>query len=153
MKNLAFFLVFLISADVAIGQSSMTACYLSGSFTKCILPVNTASMAGPATATTSGYLASGDWTTFNGTQATITEGSLTDATSPSVITVGSGTGAVIGSGTTLTVSKAAANGNGYLSSADWQTFNGKGSGSVTSVTASSPLTGGTITTSGLPDWD
>jgi hypothetical protein len=45
---------------------------------------------------------------------------------------------------------AAANGsvNGYLTSTDWTTFNSKGSGTVTSITAGTGLTGGTITTSG-----
>ena len=38
--------------------------------------------------------------------------------------------------------------SGYLSSADWTTFNSKGSGTVTSVTGGTYLTGGTITTTG-----
>lgn len=39
---------------------------------------------------------------------------------------------------------------GLLSSTDWNTFNGKGggSGTVTSITTTSPLTGGTITSTG-----
>jgi hypothetical protein len=38
--------------------------------------------------------------------------------------------------------------SGYLSSTDWNTFNGKGTGSVTSITAGTGLSGGTITSSG-----
>lgn len=37
---------------------------------------------------------------------------------------------------------------GCLSSADWTTFNGKGSGTVTSVATSNGITGGTITSTG-----
>jgi hypothetical protein len=38
--------------------------------------------------------------------------------------------------------------NGYLTSTDWTTFNGKGSGTVTSITAGTGLSGGTITSTG-----
>jgi hypothetical protein len=38
--------------------------------------------------------------------------------------------------------------NGYLTSTDWNTFNGKGNGTVTSITAGTGLSGGTITSSG-----
>lgn len=38
--------------------------------------------------------------------------------------------------------------NGYLTSTDWNTFNNKGSGSVTSIATTWPITGGTITTTG-----
>ena len=72
MKKLALVLLLIASADVAIGQSSMTACYLSGSSTTCILPVNVQSMAGPANLTTSGYLSSGDWKNFNAAAAGVT---------------------------------------------------------------------------------
>ncbi len=37
---------------------------------------------------------------------------------------------------------------GFLSSTDWTTFNGKGSGTVTSVATTAPITGGTITGTG-----
>ncbi len=37
---------------------------------------------------------------------------------------------------------------GFLSSADWTTFNSKGSGTVTSIATTSPITGGTITGTG-----
>lgn len=81
----------------------------------------------------SGYLSSTDWNTFNSKQATITQGNLTEATS-SVLTITGGTSAIIGSGLTIQVKLAATAQSGYLSSTDWNTFNSKGSGSVTSVT-------------------
>lgn len=37
---------------------------------------------------------------------------------------------------------------GFLTSTDWTTFNNKGSGSVTSIATTSPITGGTITSTG-----
>jgi hypothetical protein len=49
---------------------------------------------------------------------------------------------------TISISQATTSTNGYLSSTDWNTFNNKGSGSVTSITAGTGLSGGTITTSG-----
>lgn len=49
---------------------------------------------------------------------------------------------------TVSIPVATGSANGYLSSTDWTTFNGKGSGSVTSVAAGRGLNGGTITTSG-----
>jgi hypothetical protein len=94
-----------------------------------------------------GYLSSTDWNTFNSKEPALTKGNLTEATS-SVLTITGGTTAVIGSGTSIEVKQASGSQSGYLSSSDWTTFNNKGSGTVTSITASSPLTGGTITSSG-----
>jgi hypothetical protein len=37
---------------------------------------------------------------------------------------------------------------GFLTSTDWSTFNGKGSGTVTSIATTGPITGGTITGTG-----
>lgn len=50
------------------------------------------------------------------------------------IAITSGTGAVIGAGTSIAQHVADTTHNGYLSSTDWNTFNGKGAGTVTSVT-------------------
>lgn len=77
-----------------------------------------------ADTTHNGYLSSTDWNTFNSKQPTITTGNLTDAGTDG-ITVTGGTGAVIGSGTSLAQHVADATHNGYLASADWNTFNGK----------------------------
>jgi hypothetical protein len=49
---------------------------------------------------------------------------------------------------TISISQSSGSTNGYLSSTDWNTFNNKGSGSVTSVATDATMTGGTITTSG-----
>lgn len=46
-------------------------------------------------------------------------------TGSSVLTITGGTGSVIGSGTTIQVTQASSLNNGYLTSGDWITFNGK----------------------------
>jgi hypothetical protein len=71
------------------------------------------------------------------------------------VTAVTGTAPVVSSGgTTPAISMAAAttSTNGYLTSADWNTFNGKGSGTVTGVTATSPVvsSGGTAPVISLP---
>lgn len=103
-------------------------------------------------AASNGYLSSTDWNTFNNKQATITTGNLTEATS-SVLTITGGTGSVLGSGTTIQVKQASGSQNGFISSTDWTTFNGKqnalgGTGIVKS-------TGGTISylTDSTSNWD
>lgn len=77
-----------------------------------------------ADSTHNGYLSSTDWSTFNGKQSALTFGNLTDAGTDG-ITVTGGTGAVIGTGTSLSQRVADTTHNGYLSSTDWTTFNGK----------------------------
>ncbi len=130
-----------------------------------------------AGASSSGYLSSADWTIFNnkqnaltfgnvispdmtitggkaavlgtGTTLTINKGDLTETTS-SVLTITGGTNAVLGSGTTIKVKPANANQSGYLSSADWNTFNNKLDalplGNLTSSDIT--ITGGTNAVSG-----
>ena len=70
-------------------------------------------------------------------------GTVTSVTGTAPVSVATGT-------TTPVISMAAANTttNGYLTSTDWNTFNGKGSGTLTSITAGTGLSGGTITSSG-----
>lgn len=63
-------------------------------------------------------------------------GDLTDAGTDGIIVTG-GTGAVHGSGTSIAQHIADTSHNGYLSSTDWNTFNGKGSGTVTSISVAS----------------
>ena len=77
-----------------------------------------------ASGSQNGYLASADWTTFNNKQNALTFGDLTDVGTDG-ISVTSGTGAVIGSGTSISQHVSDASHNGYLSSTDWSTFNGK----------------------------
>lgn len=82
--------------------------------------------------------------------------SITTAANPQgTVTSVTGTAPVVSSGgATPAISMAAATSsvNGYLTSADWVTFNSKGSGSVTSVAATVPsflsVAGSPITTSG-----
>lgn len=73
---------------------------------------------------TTGALSSTDWNTFNGKQSALTLGNLTDAGTDG-ITITGGTGAVVGSGTSISQRVADTTHNGYLSSTDWNTFNGK----------------------------
>lgn len=78
-----------------------------------------------ATTSTTGALTSTDWNTFNGKQAALTFTNLADAGTDG-ITVTNGTGAVIGaSPVTLSQHVSDTTHNGYLSSTDWNTFNGK----------------------------
>jgi hypothetical protein len=79
---------------------------------------------GLSSTSTTGALSSTDWNTFNSKQNALTIGNLTDAGTDG-ITVTGGTGAVIGSGTSISQHVADSTHNGYLSSADWSTFNGK----------------------------
>lgn len=88
-----------------------------------------------ASASTNGFLSSADWTTFNSKEPAVTKGNLTEATS-SVLTITNGTGAVIGSGTSIQVSQSSASTSGYLSSADWTTFNGKASYAFKTISVS-----------------
>lgn len=83
-------------------------------------------------ASTDGYLSSTDWNTFNSKEPALTKGNLTEATS-AVLTITGGTGAVIGSGTTIQVAQSSSTTSGYLSSTDWNTFNGKAGSSFTTI--------------------
>ena len=116
--------------DIAVSNSPVTS---SGNIT---LDIPTASAANR------GALSSTDWTTFNSKEPALTKGDLTESTS-SILTISNGTGAVIGSGTSIQVAQATNTTSGFLSSTDWQTFNGKTSntGTVTSVGLSYTTTG------------
>lgn len=95
-----------------------------------------------ANTSNTGLLSSTDWNTFNGKQAALTIGNLTDAGTDGIVVTG-GTGAVIGSGTSLAQHVADSTHNGYLSSTDWSTFNGKqASGNyITALTGDATATG------------
>ena len=77
-----------------------------------------------SSASANGYLSSTDWSTFNSKEPALTKGNLTESTS-SVLTISGGSSAVIGSGTTIQVKQASSTQSGFLSSTDWNTFNGK----------------------------
>jgi len=91
-----------------------------------------------ANATTAGYLSSADWNTFNNKSST--NGTVTNvsANGSSPLSVTNGTTAPI-----INITQSSNTTDGYLSSADWNTFNGKQpAGSyLTAVTADSPLSG------------
>lgn len=92
-----------------------------------------------ASASVRGLLSSTDWSTFNGKQNILTRGNLTETVS-SILTITGGTNAVIGSGSTIQVKQSSGSQNGYLSSADWTTFNNK----LSSVTSPIVNTSGVV---------
>ena len=154
---------------IAIGSTFGTSVTANGawSFSTPLVATNMVQ----STTSTSGYLSSTDWNTFNskystgGALGTPSSGTLTNCTglpvggisatgtpssttylrgdgtwsTVSAIGVTSVTGtAPIAVSTTLgvanvSISQATTSTNGYLSSTDWNTFNGKGSGTVTSA--------------------
>lgn len=95
---------------------------------------------------TDGYLTSTDWSTFDGKQDALSIGNLTAAGTDG-IAVTAGTGAVIGSGTSIAQHVSDSTHNGYLTSTDWSTFNGKQAsltiGNLTSGTTGVSVSGGT----------
>jgi hypothetical protein len=98
-----------------------------------------------ASSVSNGYLQGSDWTTFNNKQNALSITNLTDVGTDG-ITITNGTGAVIGaSPVTLSQQAASAITNGYLTKTDWAIFNGKGSGTITTVTGTTPISssGGT----------
>jgi hypothetical protein len=93
-----------------------------------------------ATASVNGYLTSADWTTFNSKGS----GTVTSVAAITLGTSGTDLSSTVATGTTtpvitLNVPTASASNRGALSSADWTTFNNKGSGTVTSVTGTAPV--------------
>lgn len=79
---------------------------------------------GLASSGVTGALSGTDWNTFNGKQSALTIGNLADSGTDGISVTG-GTGAIIGSGASLSQHVADSTHNGYLSSTDWSTFNGK----------------------------
>lgn len=88
-----------------------------------------------ATSSVNGYLASTDWNTFNSKQSALTFGSI--STSTTGVSVGSGTNSTVGPNVTVNVQTANTSQSGLLSASDWNTFNGKGSGTVMAVSVAS----------------
>lgn len=89
-----------------------------------------------SSASQDGYLSSTDWNTFNNKQSTLTLGDLTDVGTDG-ITITGGTGAVVGSGTSISQHVSDATHSGYLSSTDWNTFNGKANVNTGDITETS----------------
>jgi hypothetical protein len=99
-----------------------------------------------ATGSVNGYLTSTDWTTFNNKG----NGTVTSVAALTLGTTGTDVSSSVATGTTtpvitLNLPTASSTNRGLLSSADWTTFNNKGSGTVTSVTGTAPVvsSGGT----------
>jgi hypothetical protein len=93
-----------------------------------------------ATTSVNGYLTSTDWNTFNSKGS----GTVTSVAALTLGTTGTDLSSTVATGTTtpvitLNVPTASASNRGALSSADWTTFNNKGSGTVTSVTGTAPV--------------
>jgi len=82
----------------------------------------------------------------------LTLGTYTTGTVTSISTTGPITGGTITSSGTISINQATTSTDGYLSSTDWNTFNNKGNGTVTSVAAAAgtgiSISGSPITTSG-----
>jgi hypothetical protein len=106
-----------------------------------------------ATGSVNGYLTSTDWTTFNNKGS----GTVTSVAAITLGTTGTDLSSTVATGTTtpvitLQVPTASATNRGALSAADWTTFNGKGSGTVTSVGGTGTVNGitltGTVTSTG-----
>jgi hypothetical protein len=77
-----------------------------------------------ASTSTNGYLSSADWNTFNNKAGNFTTGNLTE-TGSAILTITGGTNAIVGSGVSIQAKQATALQNGFLSNADWTTFNNK----------------------------
>jgi hypothetical protein len=104
---------------------------------------NTGSGITGGTITTSGTIAAD--TSVLSTKANVTASLLSKVSSVSATSPIASSGGLT---PTISISQSSGSTNGYLSSTDWNTFNNKGSGSVTSIATDATMTGGTITTSG-----
>ena len=96
-------------------------------------------------------------TSVNGQTGAVSVGTVTSVSALTLGTTGTDLSSTVANSTTtpvitLNVPTASATNRGVLSSADWTTFNNKGSGTVTSVTATSPVasTGGTTPVISMP---
>lgn len=155
-----------INADTTAAQTLVTAT-TGTNFTISTTSGVTTFALPTASASNRGALSSADWTTFNGKQNTLTLGNLTstpttnlvvtggtgavvgsgalltltgaslvEATS-SVLTITGATNAVLGTGVSIQVKQASTSQSGYLSSTDWNTFNGKQSAITLTTTGTS----------------
>jgi len=121
--------------------------FSSGTFTWPTFNQNTTGTASNITGIYTGTISSSQITTglgFTPYNASNPSGYISSAVT-SIATSSPLTGGTITSTGTIGITQATTSTNGYLSSTDWNTFNNKGSGTVTSVSGTSPVvsSGGT----------
>ena len=112
------------TTTMAIGSANGTTVTANGTWTYST-PLAATNMT-QATTSTSGYLSSTDWNTFNGKGS----GTVTSVAALTLGTTGTDLSSTVATGTTtpvitLQVPTASASNRGALSSTDWSTFNGK----------------------------
>lgn len=95
-----------------------------------------------ASSTVNGYLTSTDWSTFNGKQDALGFTAVANTRTISTTAPLSG-GGDLSANRTLSITQASSSVNGYLSSADWSTFNSK----LSSLTSSSAFITAEVTIS------
>ncbi len=91
-----------------------------------------------ASTSTTGALSSTDWNTFNNKLSAVDTTNIANF-SVKTRSLFSSTAPITYSNGLIGITQASSTTNGYLTSTDWNTFNSKGGGSVTSVTATAPL--------------
>ncbi len=106
-----------------------------------------------ATTSVNGYLTSTDWNTFNGKSNT--NGTVTSVAALTLGTTGTDLTSTVADGTTtpvitLNVPTASASNRGVLSSADWTTFNNKGTVTSASVVSANGFAGTVATDTTTP---
>jgi hypothetical protein len=106
-----------------------------------------------ATTSVNGYLTSTDWNTFNGKSNT--NGTVTSVAALTLGTTGTDLSSTVTNGTTtpvitLNVPTASASNRGVLSSADWTTFNNKGTVTSASVVSANGFAGTVATATTTP---
>src|SRR5262249_49786425 len=114
-------LAYANGARVRVSKDGDSTKYMEGlvsSYTNTTLVVNVDLTSGTGTHTTWNIALAGE----PGQPRTV--GNLTESTS-SVLTIVGGTGAVAGTGTSIQVKQATTSQSGYLSSTNWNDFNGK----------------------------
>lgn len=134
----------LVAADLPVGSlsDSGTDGISITNGTNAVIGAGTTISQHVADASHNGYLSNTDWSTFNSKQSALTLGDLTDVGTDGIVITG-GTGAVVGSGTSIAQHVADTTHNGYLSSTDWNTFNGKQAAGnyITALTGDATATG------------
>jgi hypothetical protein len=132
------------TADLAIGTTTSNSIHfvVAGGATDAMTINTTKSIAFNGSYGTAGQVLTSGGSTGVPTWTTPTTGTVTSVSATSPV-VSSG-----GNTPTISMPAATTSVSGYLTSTDWNTFNGKGSGSVTSVAQS--FTGGLISVAGSP---